>query len=52
MYSVVMYTPHSVGAVTECLRLEIPAVGLDKRQRQLLGHIVARATYFHSRQSD
>jgi len=30
----------------ECLRLEIPAVGLDKSalQRQLLGHIVARAT--------
>jgi len=30
----------------ECLRLEIPASGLDKRaiQRQLLGYIVARAT--------
>jgi len=30
----------------ECLRLEIPAGGLDKSatQRQLLGHIVARAT--------
>ena len=30
----------------ECLRLEIPASGLDKSavQRQLLGHIVARAT--------
>jgi len=30
----------------ECLRLEIPAGGLDKsaNQRQLLGHIVARAT--------
>jgi len=31
---------------TECLRLEIPAGGLDKSviQRQLLAHIVARAT--------
>ena len=30
----------------ECLRLEIPASGLDKSaiQRQLLGHILARAT--------
>lgn len=30
----------------ECLRLQIPASGLDKSaiQRQLLGHIVARAT--------
>jgi len=30
----------------ECLRLEIPAMGLDKSaiQRQLLGYIVARAT--------
>ena len=30
----------------ECLRLEISASGLDKSaiQRQLLGHIVARAT--------
>jgi len=30
----------------ECLSLEIPASGLDKSaiQRQLLGHIVARAT--------
>jgi len=30
----------------ECLRLEIPVAGLDKSaiQRQLLGHIVARAT--------
>ena len=30
----------------ECIRLQIPASGLDKSavQRQLLGHIVARAT--------
>ena len=30
----------------ECARLQIPASGLDKSaiQRQLLGHIVARAT--------
>jgi len=30
----------------QCLRLEIPAGGLDQSaiQRQLLGHIVARAT--------
>jgi len=31
----------------ECLRLEIPAGGLDKSalQRQLLGHVLARATF-------
>jgi len=34
------------GLRIECLRLEIPASGLDKSaiQRLLLGHIVARAT--------
>jgi len=34
------------GLRIECLRLEIPVSGLDKSaiQRQLLGHIVARAT--------
>ena len=37
----------------ECLRLQIPASGLDKSaiQRQLLGHIVARATSTPARQT-
>jgi len=37
----------------ECLRLEIPASSLDKSaiQRQILGHIVARATSTPARQT-